>query len=189
MIHNTEELYNRLHARSLADPEGFWGEVAEEISWHRRCDRLLDSSHAPFYRWFQGGMVNTCYNAVDRHVEAGRGEQAAIIHDSPVTGSVQTISYRELLDQVASLAGALRALGVVKPKGVVRDNGGHAVALKWTMKNFYNVQPGEVFWSASDVGWVVVTPTLSMPRSCTAAPRSCSRASPWELPTPARAGG
>ncbi len=292
MSQETRELYDQLHARSLNDPEAFWGEAAEEISWDRRWDRVLDSSRAPFYRWFSGAMINTCHNAVDRHVEAGRGEQAAIIHDSAMTGSVETISYRALRDQVAHLAGALRALGVEKgdrvvvympmipqtlvamlacarlgavhsvvfggfaphelatrisdakprvvisascglepnrvvkykpmldaaielsahkpdrcilfqraservpllagrdidwndavanaspadpvfvpatdplyilytsgttgkPKGVVRDNGGHAVALKWTMKYFYDVRPGEVFWSASDVGWVV----------------------------------
>ena len=292
MSQHSSELYDRLHAQSLNDPDGFWGEAAEEISWHRRWDRVLDPSHAPFYRWFRGGMLNTCYNAVDRHVAAGRGEQAAIIHDSAMTGSVQTMSYRSLLDQVSILAGALRALGIEKgdraviympmipqtlvamlacarlgavhsvvfggfaphelatrigdakprvvvsascglepnrvvkykpmldaaielsphkpehciifqrpmeqaplqagrdidwndtvasahpadpvfvqatdplyilytsgttgkPKGVVRDNGGHAVALKWTMEYFYDVKPGEVFWSASDVGWVV----------------------------------
>ena len=119
MSQHTRDLYDRIHARSLADPDGFWGEVAEEISWHRRWDCVLDRSQAPFYRWFRGGALNTCYNAVDRHVEGGRGEQAAIIHDSPMTGSVQTISYRELLDQVASLAGALRALGVVKGDRVI----------------------------------------------------------------------
>ena len=292
MSQNTADRYNHLHARSLSDPAGFWGEVAEDITWFKRWDEVLDDANPPFARWFKGGVLNTCYNAIDRHVEAGRGEQPAIIHDSPVTNTVTSITYRELLDQVAGFAGALRHLGVEKgdrviiympmipqtlvamlasarlgavhsvvfggfaphelatriddakprivvsascgiepnrlvkyklmvdaaieeshhkpdhciilqrpqekaallpgrdvdwndavadavpadcvpvnatdplyilytsgttgrPKGSVRDNGGHAVALKWTMKNFYNVDPGEVFWSASDVGWVV----------------------------------
>jgi Acyl-coenzyme A synthetases/AMP-(fatty) acid ligases len=292
MSQSSADLYNQMHARSLSDPEGFWGEAAEDITWIKRWDKVLDDSNAPFYRWFTGGVLNTCYNAVDRHVEAGRGAQAAIIYDSPVTQTVQTITYAELQDQVARFAGALRAQGVEKgdrvilympmipqsvvamlgcarlgavhsvvfggfaphelatrindakpkvivsascgiepnrivkykpmldaaieqaehkpqavilyqraqetasmvegrdvdwaeavakadpaecvpvaatdplyilytsgttgqPKGVVRDNGGHAVALKWTMKNIYNVQPGEVYWAASDVGWVV----------------------------------
>ena len=292
MSQSSADLYNQIHARSLSDPEGFWGEAAEEITWIKRWDKVLDDSNPPFYRWFKGGVLNTCYNAVDRHVEAGRGDQAAIIYDSPVTGTVQTITYREFLDQVARFAGVLRAQGVEKgdrvilympmipqslvamlacarlgavhsvvfggfaphelatrindskpkvivsascgiepnrvvkykpmldaaieqaehkpervvvfqrpqetatliegrdvdwaeaiakaepaecvpvaatdplyilytsgttgqPKGVIRDNGGHAVALKWTMKNIYNVQPGEVYWAASDVGWVV----------------------------------
>ncbi|AWK85552.1 propionyl-CoA synthetase [Azospirillum thermophilum] len=292
MSQSSADLFNQIHARSLSDPEGFWGEAAEDITWIRKWDKVLDDSNAPFYRWFAGGVLNTCYNAVDRHVEAGRGAQAAIIYDSPVTGTVQTITYSELQEQVARFAGALRARGVEKgdrvllympmipqsvvamlacarlgavhsvvfggfaphelatrindakpkaivsascgiepnrivkykpmldaaieqadhkpssciiyqrpqetaslvegrdqdwaaavaaaepaecvpvaatdplyilytsgttgqPKGVVRDNGGHAVALRWTMKNIYNVQPGEVYWAASDVGWVV----------------------------------
>jgi propionyl-CoA synthetase len=284
--------FDRIYDRSISDPEGFWGEAAEEITWIKRPDRVLDSTRAPFYRWFPGGVLNTCVNAIDRHVESGRAEQLAIIHDSPVTNTIQKITYRELRDQVALFAGALRALGVEKgdrvvismpmipqaliaiyacarlgavhsvvfggfaphelatrindakprvvvsascgvepnrvvkykpivdasielsphkperciifqrpiekapliagrdldwndavaaavpadpvpvlatdplyilytsgttgkPKGAVRDNGGHAVAIKWTMKHFYNVEPGEVYWSASDVGWVV----------------------------------
>ncbi|WP_376956747.1 propionyl-CoA synthetase [Azospirillum sp. A26] len=288
----TAELFDQMHARSLSDPAGFWGEAAKDISWFKPWDKVLDDSNAPFYRWFTGGELNTCYNAVDRHVEGGRGDQAAIIYDSPVTQTVQTITYAELLDQVARFAGVLRAQGVEKgdrvllympmipqslvamlacarlgavhsvvfggfaphelatriddakptaivsascgiepnrivkykpmldaaieqsahkpssvivwqrpqetaaliagrdvdwaeavataepaecvavkatdplyilytsgttgqPKGVVRDNGGHAVALRWTMTNIYNVKPGEVYWAASDVGWVV----------------------------------
>jgi propionyl-CoA synthetase len=284
--------YEELHTRSISDPEGFWGDVASEIDWIKPWDTVLDSSNPPFYRWFKGGVLNTAYNAVDRHVEAGRGEQAAIIYDSPVTSTVQTITYAELLDLTARFAGVLRDLGVAKgdrvivympmipqavvamlacarlgavhsvvfggfaphelatrindskpkaivtascgiegskvikykplldaaidhsehkpdhvvvfqrpqavatlveprdidwesaaavatpadivpveatdplyilytsgttgqPKGVVRDNGGHAVALKWTMSNMYDIKPGEVFWAASDVGWVV----------------------------------
>jgi len=292
MSPSTAELFNQMHARSLSDPEGFWGDAAKDISWYKPADKVLDDSNAPFYRWFVGGEMNTCYNAVDRHVEGGRGDQAAIIYDSPVTQTVQTISYAELQDQVARFAGVLRGQGVEKgdrvllympmipqsvvamlacarlgavhsvvfggfaphelatrindstpkaivsascgietsriikykpmldsaieqaehkpssvivfqrpqetatliegrdvdwaeavktaepaecvpvlatdplyilytsgttgqPKGVVRDNGGHAVALRWTMTNIYNVKPGEVYWAASDVGWVV----------------------------------
>jgi len=283
-----------VHARSLSDPESFWAEAAKAIDWERRWDLVLDAKDAPFYRWFPGGRLNTCYNALDRHIDGGRGDQAALIWDSPVTGSVRTWTYGELLDQVARLAGVLRAHGVEKgdriiiylpmvpeaamamlacarlgavhsvvfggfssielakriddarprmilsascgiepgrvieykplldqaielaehspestlilqrqeaniaaemvdgrdfdwheavreaepaecvdveatdplyilytsgttgkPKGIVRDNGGHAVALAWSMPNVYDVRPGEVFWAASDVGWVV----------------------------------
>ncbi|AFQ52200.1 propionyl-CoA synthetase [Burkholderia cepacia] len=285
-------IFDEMHTRSLTDPEGFWDEAAQGISWYKPWTKVLDDSNAPFYRWFVGGELNTCYNAVDRHVEDGCGAQAAIIYDSPVTDTVQTITYAELQDLVAHFAGALRAQGVEKgdrvllympmipqsvvamlacarlgavhsvvfggfapnelatriddatpkvivaascgiepnrvveykpmldaaidqaehkpdgvivfqrpqaiapmvdgrdidwntavaqalpadcvpvratdplyilytsgttgqPKGVVRDNGGHAVALRWTMEYFYDVQPGEVYWAASDVGWVV----------------------------------
>ncbi len=282
---------NEIRRRSLEDPEGFWGEVAEDIDWIQRWERVLDDSNAPFYRWFAGGQLNTCYNAVDRHV-ATRGNQAALIYDSAVTHTRKTYTYRQLRADVARFAGALAADGITKgdrvliympmipeaviamlacarlgavhsvvfggfapqelatriddaqpktivsascgiegtrvieykplldqaieiakhkpasciirqregceceliegrddswqdamasakphdcvpvaatdplyvlytsgttgvPKGVVRDNGGHAVALQWTMRNVYGVQPGEVYWAASDVGWVV----------------------------------
>ena len=277
---------------SLEQPEQFWGEQAECIHWDKPWDKVLDSSEAPLYRWFSGGMLNTCYNALDIHVERGRGEQAALIYDSPVTDTRKSYSYTQLRDRVAKLAGAMQNLGVGhgdrviiympmipeavmamlacarlgaihsvvfggfaanelavriddakpkmilsascgiegtriidykplldaaiqasthkpsncfvlqreqqiaslvegrdhhwndivdaaepcactpvaatdplyilytsgttgQPKGVVRDNGGHAVALKWSMSNIYNMQAGEVFWAASDVGWVV----------------------------------
>ena len=278
--------------RSIADPESFWGDAARAIDWYREPSVILDSSNPPFYRWFSDGELNTCYNALDRHVRDGRGDQAALIYDSPVTGTSRRYTYRELLDQVARFAGVLQGLGVTKgdrvviylpmipeaaismlacarigaihsvvfggfaapelaariddaapkvvvtascgiegsrvleykpmldraielatskpdrcvilqrpqaeapmvvgrdidwaqavegakpadcvpvkatdplyilytsgttakPKGVVRDNGGHAVALRWTMGNLYDISPGEVFWAASDVGWVV----------------------------------
>ncbi len=284
--------YRQAHARSLADPAGFWGEAAAAIDWDHPFDRVLDDSNPPFYRWFPGGRLNTCHNAVDRHVAAGRGEQIALIYDSPVTGTLRRFTYRELRDEIARVAGGLRSLGVEQgdrvivympmipeavvsmlacarigaihsvvfggfaanelatrvddarprvilsascgleaarvipykplldralelaahrpehcvirqrpqaeatlvagrdldwdevmagaapvpcvpvaatdplyilytsgttgiPKGVVRDNGGHAVALRWSMENIYAVAPGEVYWAASDVGWVV----------------------------------
>ncbi len=284
--------YREIYERSLRDPEGFWAEAAAGIDWIRRWDRVLNADSPPFCRGFEGAEINTCYNAVDRHVEGGRGGQPAIIHDSPITGSLRVISYAELQDEVARFAGVLKRCGVEKgdrvivympmvpealvamlgcarigaihsvvfggfasnelaariddarprlvvsascgiepgrivpykplldgaialaahkpercvilqrpqaraeltpgrdldwneamaaarpvdwvpvaatdplyilytsgttgqPKGIVRDNGGHAVALHWTMKNIYNVDPGEVYWAASDVGWVV----------------------------------
>jgi propionyl-CoA synthetase len=284
--------YDEVHARSLADKARFWAEAAEAIDWEKRWDKVLDDTNPPFYRWFTGGVVNTAWNALDRHVEGGRAEQAALIYDSPVTGAVKTYTYRALRDEVATFAGVLAGLGVGKgdrvivympmipeaaiamlavarlgavhsvvfggfaanelavriddakpkvivsascgiepgrvveykplldgaidqakhkpdhtvvfqramceapmiagrdhdwaaamaeakphacvpvaatdplyilytsgttgqPKGVVRDNGGHLVALNWTMKNIYGVEPGEVYWAASDVGWVV----------------------------------
>jgi len=284
--------YSEIYERSINHPDQFWGEAAREVQWEKQWDRVLDDTNKPFYRWFAGGELNTCYNAVDYHVQSGRKDQTAIIYDSPVTDTVKKISYGELLDKVSRFAGALRDLGVSKgdtviiympmipeapvamlacarigavhsvvfggfapnelairiddakpkvivsascgiegkkvlpykplldeaieisdhkpekcvifqrpqieadlvsgrdfdwetlmntaqpadcvavtatdplyilytsgttgkPKGVMRDNGGHAVALKWSMKYLYGVQPGEVYWAASDVGWVV----------------------------------
>jgi propionyl-CoA synthetase len=280
------------YRRSLDHPEEFWAEAAAAIDWERRWDRVLDDSKPPFYRWFAGGRLNVCWNALDRHVAAGKGEQIALIYDSPVTDTVTSLTYRQLRDRVARFAGVLRGLGVKKgdrvliympmvpeaaiamlacarlgaihsvvfggfashelatriddakprvivtascgvevnrvipykplldaaideasakpehcvvlqrpmcraemtsgrdhdwdeleaaallvdcvpvlatdplyilytsgttgiPKGVVRDTGGYAVALAWSMPNIYGVQPDEVFWTASDVGWVV----------------------------------
>jgi len=284
--------YRAVHTRSLKDPEGFWAEQAATIEWSRRWDKVLDASAPPFYRWFAGAELNACHNALDRHVEGGRAEQAALIYDSPVTGTKKSFTYRELRDHVATLAGAIAAQGVGKgdrviiympmvpeaamamlacarlgavhsvvfggfaanelatriddcqpkliltascgiepgrlvlykplldqaielashkvprvillqrpqakatmiagrdldwveavaaasprpcvpvkatdplyilytsgttgqPKGVVRDTGGYCVALWWSMKYLYGVEPGEVWWCASDVGWVV----------------------------------
>jgi len=284
--------YAETYRRSLAESEAFWAEAAEAIDWERRWDAVRDDRNPPFTGWFAGARLNTCWNALDRHVAAGRGERTALIWDSPVTGSLASFSYRELRDRVAGFAGALAGLGVAKgdrvliympmvpeaaiamlacarigaihsvvfggfaahelatriddarpkvvvtascgietsrvipykplldaaigearakpsacvvlqremcradllpgrdrdwhelvaaarpadcvpvlatdplyilytsgttgiPKGVVRDNGGHAVALAWSMKHIYDVRPDEVFWTASDVGWVV----------------------------------
>ncbi|MBI5100969.1 MAG: propionyl-CoA synthetase [Nitrospirae bacterium] len=284
--------YQEIFDRSIKDPAGFWGEAAGAIDWYKKWDKVLDDSNVPFYRWFTGGELNTCYNAIDRHVERGRADQVAIIYDSPVTNTIQKFTYAELLDMTAGFAGGLRKLGVGKgdtviiympmipqavvamlacarlgavhsvvfggfaphelairiddakpkviitasgalegvrileykpmldraielakhkpqncvifqrqfvkaamhkdrdhdwmtlasasepaecvpvkatdplyilytsgttgvPKGIVRDNGGHAVALRWSLENIYDTKPGEVFWAASDVGWVV----------------------------------
>jgi len=284
--------YAEAYQRSLADPEGFWGAAAQGIDWYQAPGVILDASNPPFYRWFNDGVMNTCFNALDRHVAGGRGDQTALIYDSPVTCVTRRYSYAELLDEVARFAGVLTGLGVgrgdrvviylpmipqapvamlacarigaihsvvfggfaapelavriddarpavvvsascgievsrvieykpildqalalashqpahcvilqrpqaraamtpgrdldwdeamatarpagcaplaatdplyilytsgttARPKGVVRDNGGHAVALRWSMDAIYDTGPGEVFWAASDVGWVV----------------------------------
>ena len=285
--------FDEVFAGWQRDPTGFWAEAAEAVSWTKRWTKVLDVSRAPdFYRWFEGAETNSCWNAVDRHVEAGHGDRAAIIYDSPVTSTIEIITYRMLKERVAKAAGMLAALGVGKgdrvivympmvpeaviamlacarigaihsvvfggfasnelatriddakpkaivagscgiegakvipykplldgaielakhkpshcvilqrkqgpcamipgrdvdwhegvakaravdwvpvaatdplyvlytsgttgiPKGVVRDNGGHMVALAWSMKNIYGVEPGETWWAASDVGWVV----------------------------------
>lgn len=274
------------------DPEGFWMQAAQAVDWDKAPERALFDLGGDMYEWFADARVNTCYNAVDRHVKNGRGDQAAIIYDSPITGRKDTITFAQLQEKTASLAGALSAKGITKgdrviiympmvpealvamlavtrigavhsvvfggfaanelavriddctpkaiiaascglepsrvvpykpllngaidlathkpdfcvifqrdeeratliperdvdwhefqqgvtpaecvpvqgnhpayilytsgttgaPKGVVRHTAGHIVALQWTMKNIYNVDPGEVFWAASDVGWVV----------------------------------
>ena len=111
--------YTEVYAGWKSDPEGFWMDAAKAIDWVKPPSRALDDARAPFYEWFSDGVMNTCFNAVDRHVEAGRGGQVAIIHDSPVTGSVTKITYAELLDQVARLAGALAARGIEKGDRVI----------------------------------------------------------------------
>src|ERR1700722_12889772 len=111
--------YAEEYRRSLADPGGFWGEAARAIDWEKSWDRVLDKSNPPFYRWFKGARLNTCFNALDRHVERGRADQTALIYDSPVTDTIKRFSYQELRDQVAKLAGALQAHGVQKGDRVI----------------------------------------------------------------------
>src|SRR5215510_1143112 len=288
MTSNYQDIYN--HWR--ANPEDFWAEAADAIHWYKTWDKVLDDSRAPFHRWFTGGLLNTCYNALDLHCETGRADQTAFIYDSPVTQTIKTFTYRELLNEVSRFAGVLRSKGVEKgerviiympmvpetliamlacarigaihsvvfggfsspelakrindarprlvvsascgievnrvipykplldealriathkpercvilqrpqeratlvagrdlewddflagaaaaecvsveathplyilytsgttgiPKGVVHDNGGHAVALKWSMGAVYGMGAGEVYWAASDIGWGV----------------------------------
>ena len=285
--------YESEFIESIDESEKYWMNAAKDLFWHKKWDVILDSSNPPFYRWFPGAKVNTCYNCLDRHVNEGRGEQVAVIYDSPITGApIQKLTYEQLLEQVSKFAGGLQTEGVQKgdrvliympmvpeaviamlacarvgavhsvvfggfapnelatriddakpkmiisascgiepsgvipykplldeslrlsktkpircvilqreqisatindeididwndfigksksvdcvlvdatdplyilytsgttaqPKGVVRDNGGHMVSLKWSMKNVYNIDPGDVFWAASDIGWVV----------------------------------
>ncbi len=283
--------YERAFRESVTDPDRFWGAAAEKVHWYKKPEQVLNGRNPPFYRWFEGGIVNSCYNALDYHVENGLKDRIALIYDSPVTKTVRRYTYGELLDLVARCAGGLQQLGVGKgdrvviympmipeaviamlacarigaihsvvfggfaarelaariedarpraiisascgievnriipyqplldaaldlcshrpgscvivqrpeapsmlkkgrdvdwtvlleagpvacvpvlatdtlyllytsgttgkPKGVLRDNGGHIVALTWTMKNIYDMQPGEVYWAASDIGWVV----------------------------------
>lgn len=283
--------YQRAYQQSLTDPAGFWGEAAKLVKWDKVPKVVLDDSNVPLYRWFSDGMLNTCYNALDRHVIDGRADQPAVIHESAITGKSAILTYSQMLEKTARFAGALRMAGVEKgdrvviympmvpealiamlacarlgavhsvvfggfapaelaariddakpkvivsascgleptrvveykpmldesialathkpsrciilqreqhpvelgpldmdwkdvmamaepaecvsvaatdplyilytsgttgkPKGIVRDNGGHAVALTWSMKNVYNIEAGDMWWSASDVGWVV----------------------------------
>src|SRR5919198_2669351 len=111
--------FEETYRHSLDEPEEFWAEAAAEIDWVEPWERVLDDSRAPFFRWFAGGRLNTCYNALDRHVERGRADQPALVYDSPVTESTATFPSRELRDAVAGLAGALAALGVERGDRVV----------------------------------------------------------------------
>src|SRR5690606_10320082 len=111
--------YDAAYRRSLEDPEGFWLEAAQRVDWFRKPTRALDDTTPPFYRWFPDGVLNTCYNALDRHVIAGHGDRVALIHDSPVTGSTARLTYAELLEKVAAFGGVLRSLGVGKGDRVV----------------------------------------------------------------------
>ncbi|NQU21408.1 MAG: AMP-binding protein, partial [Candidatus Nealsonbacteria bacterium] len=106
--------FDDMYRRSLEDCDGFWAEAAEGVDWYKKWDRVRDDSKMPFYRWFPGGQLNTSYNALDRHVENGRADQAALIYDSPLTQTQKTFTYRELRDRVALFAGALANQGVVK---------------------------------------------------------------------------
>src|SRR5882762_9380486 len=111
--------YRDLFNASIANPTAFWADAARAVTWTREPQRVLDDTNPPFYRWFPDGELNTCANALDRHVEAGRGEQAALIYDSPVTDTKRTYTYRDLLDLTARFAGVLRGLGVDKGDRVV----------------------------------------------------------------------
>src|SRR3954467_2751482 len=111
--------YEDVYRRSISDPEGFWAEIAGDIRWRKKWDRVLDSSRAPFDRWFPGGELNTCENALDRHVDEGRGDQPAIIWDSPLANATRTITYREMRGIVARIAGALALKGVGKGDRVI----------------------------------------------------------------------
>ena len=111
--------YHEVHARSLADPEGFWGEVAREIDWIEPAKRIFDPGMGLYGRWFAGAVVNTCYNALDRHVAAGRGSQPALIHDSPLAGSITRLTYAEMLREVKTLAAIMADFGVVKGDRVI----------------------------------------------------------------------
>lgn len=115
----TNDGYATAYEKSLQDPDAFWREAAERIEWITPPTTVLDDSNPPLYRWFTGATLNTCFNALDRHVRDGRGEQPAIIHDSPVTRSQETVTYADLLDRVSTFAGALASLGVEKGDRVV----------------------------------------------------------------------
>ena len=104
--------YETVHRESIENPEEFWARAAKGIVWDHPYEKVLDETHAPFYRWFVGGRLNTCYNALDRHVDEGRGDAVALIYDSPVTGTVASFTYSDLRNRVARFAGALRSLGL-----------------------------------------------------------------------------
>ena len=111
--------YREVYRNSIDDPENFWGKIAAECHWYEKWDKVLDDGNPPFYRWFKGGVVNTCYNALDVHIERGRGDKTALIYDSPVTQTMRRYTYRELRDEVARFAGALASQGVGRGDRVI----------------------------------------------------------------------
>src|SRR6266571_2171533 len=110
----SRSVYDEAYARARHDRDGFWAAAAEAIHWEKKWDRVFDDSRAPFYRWFTGGMLNTCYNCLDLHVDRGRGKQRALVYDSPVTDTIKAFTFAELRDEVATLAGMLVRLGIGK---------------------------------------------------------------------------
>ena len=100
--------YQEIYERSIKDPEGFWSDIAKDVFWYKKPSKILNSSSPPFYKWFSDGTTNTCYNAVDLHVENGMGEKIAVIYDSPITNSQKKITYNQLKDQVSIFAGDLK---------------------------------------------------------------------------------
>jgi propionyl-CoA synthetase len=106
--------YVEAYEQSIKDPDAFWAKAAEECHWNKKWDKVLDDSNKPFYRWFTGGECNTCYNALDLHIENGRGDKIALIYDSPVTDTITKYTYLQLRDQVALFAGVLADQGVTK---------------------------------------------------------------------------
>src|ERR1700737_604695 len=111
--------YHQVHARSLADPEGFWGEAAREIDWIEPAKKIFDPGMGLYGRWFAGAVVNTCYNALDRHVAGGRADQVALIHDSPLAGGVTKLTYAEMLHEVKTLAAIMQDFGVARGDRVI----------------------------------------------------------------------
>src|SRR5512133_1960834 len=111
--------YADIYKASIGEPDVFWGKAAEALQWTKKWDKVLDDSNKPFYRWFAGGELNTCFNAIDRHVKAGRADQVALIYDSPVTNTVRTYTYQDLLHEVSRFAGGLKDLGVQKGTTVI----------------------------------------------------------------------
>ena len=111
--------YHEVHARSLADPEGFWAEAAREIDWIEPAKKIFDPSMGAYGRWFAGAVVNTCYNALDRHVAGGRADQVALIHDSPLTNTISKFTYAEMLKEVQTLAAVMADFGVAKGDRVI----------------------------------------------------------------------
>src|SRR3954449_12282299 len=111
--------YHDVYARSMRDPEGFWGEAAQAIDWYEPPKKIFDKGAGIYGRWFAGGVTNTCYNAIDRHVERGRGGQVALISDSPVTRTITKLTYDELLDEVKAFAAVLQDFGVTKGDRVI----------------------------------------------------------------------
>ena len=111
--------YHEVYARSMRDPEGFWGEAAHELDWYERPKKVFDPSQGIYGRWFAGGVCNTCYNALDRHVAGGRANQTALIYDSAVTNTKKTFSYAELLAEVKTLAAIIADFGVGKGDRVI----------------------------------------------------------------------
>ena len=109
-----DNLYYQSYQKSIENPDAFWGEVAEACYWYKKWDKVLDDTNKPFYRWFTGGEINTCYNALDYHIEKGNGERIALIYDSPVTQTIKKFTYTELKDLTAKFAGALAEQGVIK---------------------------------------------------------------------------